>query len=96
MVRLFLMLISMAGLTACEPHVTNANLRQVKSEMTMKEVETILGLPTKIESITYPNHVETKQTATTRYLYQQQGQTVTLTFKGDKLAPEGIQGSFQK
>lgn len=95
MVRLFLMLISMAGLTACEPHITNANLREVKSEMTMKEVETILGLPTKIESIAQPNHVETKQTAT-RYFYQQQGQTVTLTFKGDKLAPEGIQGSFEK
>jgi hypothetical protein len=96
MLRFFIMLMTLAGLTACEPHITNANLREVKAEMTMKEVETVLGQPTTIESITEPTHPEPKNVTVTRYHYQQSGKTVTLTFKGDRLAPEGIQGSFDK
>lgn len=38
------------GMTACERRLTNANLSCVKPEMTTKEVEAILGSPTRIEA----------------------------------------------
>jgi hypothetical protein len=79
-------------LSACEPHLTNANLAYVKPGMMTKEVESLLGMPTSVEttgsSDATPGQV--------RYTYEQDGRKVELTFVNDRLSPDGISGSFEK
>lgn len=97
------------GLAACARHLTDANLHEVKSEMTTKEVESILGPPNRIEAtLETPPAATTEAEAAsaarssgpssssmTRYTYVQGDRTVTLTFAGDRLIPSGVSGSFE-
>jgi hypothetical protein len=79
-------------LSACEAHLTNANLTEVKPGMTIKEVESLLGMPSAFRG----SHSSDGSPAETRYTYEQDGRKVELTFVNDRLAPTGISGSFEK
>lgn len=68
-------------LVSCQPgkRLTKANVDQVTTGMAKKQVESILGMPTS---------VETKQldlTTKTTYIYSQGNESVTITFWDDKL-----------
>ena len=84
------------GLAGCSRHITNANLDQVKPDMNSKEVESILGPPTRTESPPELKSQEVKTVPVTRYIYEQDGQTVEFTFVGDRLASGGVKGNFGK
>ena len=79
---------------SCSPRVTDANLREVKFDMTTKDVESILGQPKKVEASPELKSQEMKTLPVVRYIYEQKGRRVTLTFVGDKLAENGIEGTF--
>jgi len=82
---------ALALLTACQPHLTNANLAEVKPGMTSKEVESLLGLPAKVE-FEGSGH----SPSFTHYIYEQDGRKVKLTFTEDRLTPNGVSGSFEE
>lgn len=84
------------AITACGPRVTDRNLDQVRPDMTTKEVESILGAPSRVESRPELRTRETVTIAVTKYVYKQNGKTVELTFVGDRLADGGKDGSFEK
>ncbi len=94
-------------LTACDQYLTDANLREVKTEMTTKEVESILGPPRRVEGVqnapslsgllnSSEQKTPTERQPVTRYIYEQDGRKVELTFAGDRLIPGGVSGSFEK
>src|SRR5437016_9759275 len=62
-----------------DKRITKANVDEVTDGMSKKQVESILGPPTSIDS---KDFVVTK---TTTYVYRQGKDTVTLVFKDDKL-----------
>jgi|GEM_PF-1233060 len=82
-------------LAACSRNLSDANLRAVKAEMSAKEVESILGQPDRIETAPEEAEEVVRQLPVTRYLYQQNGRDVELTFINGRLAPDGIKGSFE-
>lgn len=82
--------------SGCGKRITDANLDRVKSDMSTKEVESILGPPTRAESPPELKSQEVKRLTVTRYVYEQNGQTVELTFVGDRLASGGVRGNFGK
>jgi outer membrane protein assembly factor BamE (lipoprotein component of BamABCDE complex) len=59
--------------------ITKANVDEVTEGMSKKQVESILGLPTSIDS---KDFVVMKKTI---YVYQQGKDTVTIVFKDDKM-----------
>ncbi len=82
------------GLAACRPHITNRNIDALNSlyetaeksgkSITIKEVESVLGHPMKVES--FPIEMKTtKELPVVRYYYKQEGQTVELHFIENKL-----------
>jgi hypothetical protein len=79
---------------ACGKRITDANLDQVKPDMSTKEVESILGAPSRTEAPPELKSQEVKTLTVTRYVYEQDGKTVTLTFVGDRLATGGVEGTF--
>jgi len=89
-------LMLLLGLAGCARHISNANLDQVKPEMNSKEVESILGPPTRTETPPELKSQEVKTVPVTRYVYEQDGKTVELTFVGDRLASGGVKGNFGK
>ena len=83
-------------LISCKPEITNANieavnLRKEKSEqagrkgLTPKEVESILGLPDRVENTTIELETQKKQVPVTRYYYEQGNQVIELHFFDNKL-----------
>jgi hypothetical protein len=92
-VALLLLLLALEG---CGRSIGDANLSQVKPDMNTKEVESILGPPTRIESPPELKSQEVKTVPVTRYVYEQDGRTVELTFVGDRLASGGVKGKFGK
>ena len=85
-----------ALLSGCEQHLSDANLHAVRPDMTTKEVETILGPPRRVETPPPMKLTEPSPLPVTRYVYEQNGRKVQLTFVGDRLATGGIVGSFDK
>ncbi|HWB58520.1 MAG TPA: hypothetical protein VG733_03470 [Chthoniobacteraceae bacterium] len=80
--------------TGCSRHLSNENLHQVHDDMSIKEVESILGPPT-----TWDDHVQIPRQTTvkvTRYDYIQDGKTVELIFYDGKLVggAGAITGTF--
>src|SRR3954463_3805278 len=66
--------------SACsDKRITKANVDEVTEGMSKKQVESILGPPTSIDS---KDFVVTK---TATYVYRQGKDTVTIVFKDDKL-----------
>ena len=80
-------------LSACGERLSDDNLNQVKNDMSTKEVESILGQPTRVKSHELPLQTQPKTIPAQRYYYDQNGQTVELVFVNDKLAAKI--GSFQ-
>lgn len=66
---------------ACQPgkRLTKANVDQVTAGMAKKQVESILGMPTSVDTKDY----EVKQKTT--YLYTQGKDTVTIVFWEDRV-----------
>jgi len=73
-------------LCGCERKISNANLRVIKADMTTKEVESILGVPTHVEPAPELVSHEVKTLPVTRYVYEQNGEKVELVFVGDRLS----------
>lgn len=82
------------GLTGCRPHVANRNIDALNSlyenaekngkSVSIKEVESVLGQPLKIES--FPIEMKTtKELPVVRYYYKQDGHMVELHFIENKL-----------
>ena len=70
-----------ASLFSCSgQRLTQANVDQVTEGMSKKQVESILGPPTSVES---KDFMLLKRTT---YLYRQPNGTVTVLFKDDKVA----------
>ena len=90
---LVLMLVFMLGCSG--RRITKANVDEVTEGMSKKQVESILGPPTRIETGPEPEPVPVKSVAITRYIYEQDGHSVQLEFVGDHLVPNGIKGSFE-
>ena len=81
-------------LMGCERQISDTNLSAVKSDMSTKEVESVLGPPTRVE---VPNELKTQELKTmkvTRYIYEQKCKKVELLFVGDRLATNGVNGKF--
>ena len=83
------------ALAACGPRITNANLNEVEKERTTreisgkgispKEVESILGQPSRMESAKLPLETQKKEVEVVRYYYRQDGEEVALHFVDGKL-----------
>jgi len=82
-------LLALATCTACQRKIKEANLRVLKPDMTTKEVESILGAPTRIE--VGPEITRDPQTLlVTRHVYVQNGKKIELRFVGDHLATGSV------
>ncbi|MDQ3118651.1 MAG: outer membrane protein assembly factor BamE [Verrucomicrobiota bacterium] len=68
-------------LASCDTstHLTKANVDEVAAGMARKQVESILGIPTSVETVPY----EAKEK--TIYLYRQGTETVTIVFWEEKV-----------
>jgi len=82
------------ALPACKQKLTDANLSCVQMSMSPKEVESILGPPTQQETREMPLQADAKTLPILRYVYQQNGKTVTIHFVDGKLI--GQEGSFDQ
>jgi hypothetical protein len=87
-------LIACMILQGCARKLTNANLACVKMDMSPKEVESILGQPTRQESAEMPLMADAKTLPIQRYIYVQEGKTVVLHFVDGKLS--GQDGTFDQ
>ena len=82
-------------IAACGPRITNDNLEVVEKERTTreqlgkgispKEVESILGQPTRSETTKLPLETQKKEVDVVRYYYVQDGDEVALHFVDGKL-----------
>jgi hypothetical protein len=77
--RFVLVLLLVLGVSCVGRRLTKANVDEVTEGMSKKQVESILGPPTKIDN---KDFVVMK---TTTYLYRQGKDTVTVVFKDDKV-----------
>lgn len=79
--RLLSLMMSALVLAACQPgkNLTKANVDQVMPGMAKKQVESILGMPTAIDTKDY----ELKQKTT--YIYTQGRDTVRIVFWEDRV-----------
>ena len=78
---IFLATLAFVIVAACNPgqRITKANVDQVAEGMAKKQVESILGVPTSIDT---KDFVVMKKTT---YVYTQGQDTVTIVFKEDKV-----------
>jgi hypothetical protein len=82
-------------IAACGPRITNDNLDVVEKErvsreeiskgISPKEVESILGQPTRSESTRLPLETQKKEVEVVRYYYVQDGEEIALHFVDGKL-----------
>jgi len=80
---------------ACGPRITNANLDVVENErinrdgtvrgISPKEVESILGQPTRSETTKLALETQKKEVDVVRYYYVQDGEEIALHFVDGKL-----------
>jgi outer membrane protein assembly factor BamE (lipoprotein component of BamABCDE complex) len=78
--QIILLLVSALLFSCSDQRLTQANVDQVTEGMSKKQVESILGPPTSVES---KDFMLLKRTT---YLYHQSNGTVTVLFKDDKVA----------
>ena len=78
--QVVLLLVSALFFSCSGQRLTQANVDQVTEGMSKKQVESILGPPTSVES---KDFMLLKRTT---YLYRQANGTVTVLFKDDKVA----------
>ena len=77
--RLFLFLLVFVSLSCVGRRITKANVDEVSEGMSKKQVESILGPPTELDT---KDFVILKKTI---YTYRQSKDTVTIVFKDDKV-----------
>jgi hypothetical protein len=87
-------LIACVLLPACQRKLSDANLKCVRMDMNPKEVESILGQPTRQETAQIPIQPDLKTLPVQRYIYEQNGKTVVIHFVNGKLI--GHDGSFDQ
>ncbi|MEP7015677.1 MAG: outer membrane protein assembly factor BamE [Verrucomicrobiota bacterium] len=75
-----LVLLVVIGTSCSNRRIVKANVDEVEKGMTKKQVESILGPPTSVDSADF---VIMK---TMTYVYRQDNGTVTIVFKDDKVA----------
>src|SRR5437868_9580802 len=80
--QIILLLVSVLLFSCSGQRLTQANVDQVTEGMSKKQVESILGPPTAVES---KDFMLLKRTT---YLYRQPNGTVTVLFKDDKVSAE--------
>jgi hypothetical protein len=90
----FLALALMVTLCACGKRLREANLEAVQPDMTTKEVESVLGHPTRVKTHELTLMTQMKTLPATRYYYEQNGNVVELIFVNDKLV--GKYGHFEQ
>ena len=78
--QIIVLLVSALLFSCSGQRLTKANVDQVSEGMSKKQVESILGPPTSVES---KDFMLLKRTT---YLYRQPNGTVTVLFKDDKVA----------
>jgi hypothetical protein len=74
-------------LEGCRREIANRNLDQVRLNMSPKEVETILGQPSR-EKKEEDGEIEKKTAIVITYYYEQGGQTIVLRFQNGHLIKE--------
>jgi hypothetical protein len=81
MKRLLIAIMSVALLSSCHvgPRLTKANVDQITEGMSKKQVESILGPPTAIDTT---DLILLKKTT---YTYRQGNDSVTVVFRDDKV-----------
>jgi hypothetical protein len=72
----------------CQRQFGNRNLAQLRTNMSQKEVESILGNPDRTEKVDLELETQKKTMAITRYFYNQDGDTVVLHFQNGRLINE--------
>jgi hypothetical protein len=87
-------LLACALLPACQRRLTDANLNCVRMDMSPKEVESILGPPSRQETREMQLQADVKTLPVQRYIYEQNGKTVVIHFVNGKLI--GQEGSFNQ
>ena len=77
--RLFLVLLVFVAISCVGRRLTKANVDEIMEGMSKKQVESILGPPTELDS---KDFLILKKTT---YTYRQGKDTVTIVFKDDKV-----------
>ncbi|MEI8342135.1 MAG: hypothetical protein WCH43_11470 [Verrucomicrobiota bacterium] len=80
-----LSLLALALLAGCEQHISEANLKQIRPEMSPKEVESIMGQPARIEKFQMEVQTHKPVLDGVRYYYEKDGKTIALHFVDGKL-----------
>ena len=86
--ELLLSVVAILTMNGCQREFGNRNLAQVKTNMTQKEVESILGNPDRTEKVDVELETQKKTMAITRYFYIHDGETVVLHFQNGRLINE--------
>ena len=86
--ELLLVTVTIVMMTGCQREFGNRNLAQLRSNMTQKEVESILGNPDRTEKVDLELETQKKTMAITRYFYIHNGETVVLHFQNGRLINE--------
>jgi len=84
------------GFCACKPELKDTNIEAVnsrheaaqsssRSHLSPKEVESILGQPTRVERTELELETQKKQIPVTRYYYEQDGKSLEVHFIDNKL-----------
>ncbi len=86
--ELLLVVVVILMMTGCQREFGNRNLAQLRTNMTQKEVESILGNPDRTEKMDLELETQKKTMAITRYFYNHDGETVVLHFQNGRLINE--------
>ena len=73
---------------ACHRQIDDRNLEQLRPNISQKEVETILGHPSRTEKTELELETQKKTMAITRYYYDRNGETIVLHFQNGLLVNE--------
>jgi hypothetical protein len=86
--ELLLVTVTILMMTGCRREFGNRNLAQLRTNMTQKEVESILGNPDRTEKVDLELETQKKTMAITRYFYAHDGEMVVLHFQNGRLINE--------
>ena len=86
--ELLLVTVTILMMTGYQREFGNRNLAQLRTNMTQKEVESILGNPDRTEKVDLELETQKKTMAITRYFYVHNGETVVLHFQNGRLINE--------
>jgi hypothetical protein len=73
---------------ACHRQIDDRNLEQLRPNISQKEVETILGHPSRTEKMELELETQKKTMSITRYYYERNGETIVLHFQNGLLVNE--------